>query len=323
MASLATGTQTSTAIPGVHLQSGEPYSETVTPGYRPSDTPTFTPNPDCIPPKGYVFYQARPGDTWSSLAHKYKVSEQTILQASCFDNTGLSSIGPPAGSALYVPAAHPTESEDICEGAPYSWPLYKVAAGDTLYRLALITYVNVEDLQAANCLGKSTDIQAGRYLRLPFLPFSTPVVSPIFPPTVTPSATDLPGGIKPPPILPSWTPVTPAISTGTPLTPTTSATSNTAAAASPSATAGNPPALQPPSSTPSLPAATPTPVAPPTQTPVPPATDTPLPPASKTPVPPPQELPATETRASPPKQPEATGAISLNLCPWRRTLLAI
>jgi LysM repeat protein len=311
----STGTQTITAVPQVAMESGVPYFENTTPGDRPTDIPTYTLNPDCIPPEGYVAYFIKPGDTLASLARRFSASEKAILEASCFKTVGLSSISLVAGSVLYVPEVQLTAVVTPCRGAPYGWVPHYVRPNDTLFTLALITQVTVAELQAANCMGNSTKIITGQLLRLPFNPYSPPVLTTYYPPTVTPSSTATPA----PFILPSWTPVTPVtIITAVVASPST--TPDAIDTSSPSPTASDTPAIQLPSNT-QLPTVTNTPIPPPTNTPVPPPTKKVVPPPSDTPVPPPTDTPKTLPRESTPNLPEAIVGVGQQLCPPFWTLL--
>lgn len=323
-----TGTQTITAVPQVVMESGMSSHETTTPGARPTDVPTltFTPNTVCTPSAGFVPYYIQPGDTLPGLARKYATSKQAILKANCLEIAGLSSISLVAGSVLYVPEIPPTIAVSFCIGAPYGWSIYYVKSGDTLFSLALVTRVTVSELQAANCLGNSTYIKTGQMFHLPFIPYSPPVYTAVFPPTVTPSATASPTASRTPPISPSWTPVTPATNAGAASPVAPSATSSASPTASPSPTASDIPVFQPPSTSTPLPTATDTPVPPPTNTPIPPPSDTPVPPPSDTPIPPPSDTPVpppSDTPVSAPREitpsvPAATESVGLylNLLSW-------
>jgi LysM repeat protein len=163
-------TQTITAVTLVAMASGMPLSEQTTRGVRKTDTPTVQPDQECIPPVGYIAIKFQLGDTLSSLAEKYSISENAILKASCIDSAGFNSTSLRVGSVVYVPQIHPTSEVGNCSNAPYGWRTYSVKYGQTLFELSLVTNVTVSELQEANCLGKSTDIKAGQMLHLPFIP---------------------------------------------------------------------------------------------------------------------------------------------------------
>jgi LysM repeat protein len=313
----AAGAPTTTALHLIVMASGMPPSEMITPRFRSTDTPTFTPKIDCPVKAGFVKYVVQPGETLSDLAHKYSTSGKTILIASCIETAGLSSVNPIAGSELQVPILHPTSVVGYCP-APPGWILHTVQPGENLFDLSLVTHVHVPDLQAANCLGSSTKIIAGQRLYLPFIPYSPPSYTAVFPPTVTPSAT----ASRTPLIPPSWTPVVPATNSGSASSATPSTTTGATATNNPSPTSSDTPAFQPPSSTP-IPPDTDTPVPPPTDTTVPPPTETPIPPPSNTPVPPPSDTPLTEPKEISPVPPESTEGIGSFLYPSFVTLLKV
>jgi hypothetical protein len=319
----STVTQTVTAVPQLALASDMPRSQNITPGFRSTDTPTFTPNLACPPKQGFVEYLVRPGETLADLAHRYSTSEKIILKASCIETAGLSSVVILiAGSVLQVPILHPTSVAGYCPGAPFGWDLYFVKPGETLYSLALVTRETVPGLQAANCLGDNIKIIVGQRLYLPFIPYSPPAYTPVYPPTVTPSNTALPTASRTSLIPPSGTPVPPATNPGTISSATPSSSPNVTATNSPSPASSDTPAIQPPTST-SIPPATDTPVPAPTDTPVPPPTNTPVPPPSNTPVPPPSDTPVSVPNEITPILPESTEGVGLSLGPSILTLLKV
>jgi LysM repeat protein len=85
---------------------------------------------------------------------------------------------------IYVPptlAATPIP----CTGAPAGWVIYIVQPGDTLYHIASLYRITVDQLMTANCL-TGTVIYTGQSMYVPNVPTSTPSgVSA----TATPSAT--------------------------------------------------------------------------------------------------------------------------------------
>ena len=317
LASPAAGTPTITTVSLLAMASVMPQSEIITPPSRSTDTPTSTPNSECPLKEGFKKYIVQSGDTLSDLAHKNATSWQIILNASCIEAAGSSSVSLEPGSVLHIPIVHPTGGEGYCP-APYGWILYKVKPGETLFDLSLETHVDIADLQEANCLGNSTKIIAWQPLYLPFIPYSPPIYATVFPPTVTPSATASRTPFTPP----SWTPAAPATNTGNASSATPSSSPDASATNNPSPTSSDTPVFQPPTSTP-IPPDTDTPVPPPTDTPLPPPTDTPVPPPSDTPVPPPSDTPLIEPKEITPIPPEPTEGIGLSLCPSFITLLKV
>lgn len=194
----------------------------------PTPTLTFTPPPpptNCPPPLGWVAVVVQLYDTLPGLAQTYNISIEALRQANCLVSDQLV-----PGSFLYVPPL-PTATSIPC-GAPRGWVSYVVQPGDTLFSLSQLFRVSVADLQRANCLGNSTFIQAGKVLKVPNVPTSTPRYS------ATPSATFI--------VIREET-GTPTATT-TPLAPTTEA---------PSQTPALPTSTPSPSNTPPPPTATP------------------------------------------------------------------
>ncbi|PWH16926.1 MAG: hypothetical protein DDG60_03260 [Anaerolineae bacterium] len=142
-------------------------------------TLTFTPPPpptNCPPPAGWIAVVVQINDTLPDLARAYRTSSEAIRQANCLVSDQLV-----PGSFLYLPPL-PTITPIPC-GAPPGWINYLVQPGDTLFSISQKFRVSVTELQRANCLGSSTFIQAGKVLKVPNVPTSTPSHSP------TPSAT--------------------------------------------------------------------------------------------------------------------------------------
>lgn len=218
-----------------------------------ADTPaippslTFTPPPPpstCPPPAGWVAIVVQIYDTLPGLAQTYNVSADVIRQANCLMSDQLV-----PGSFIYVPPL-PTATLIPC-GAPAGWVNYIVQPGDTLFLLSQKFRVSVSELQRANCLGSSTFIQAGKAIKVPNVPTSTPLNS------ATPSATFI--VIKEETFTPTLTPsLTPS------LTPTL-----TPSETLPAPTTEVPPTTETPSQTPLPPSDTPPP---PSNTPSPTAT---------------------------------------------------
>ena len=101
-------------------------------------------------------------------------------------------------------------------GAPYSWIVYFVQPGDTLYHLGLAYGITTSELQRANCMRTSTLLRTGQILYVP--PWAPLAPLPIEPIVVIPTytLTDTPV-----PIIPSDTPTAAAVPTDTqvPTTP--------------------------------------------------------------------------------------------------------
>jgi LysM repeat protein len=144
------------------LASGSP---TVSVTSLPSITPPPT-SASCAPPPGWVAVLVQSSDSVALLAQAYQTSPTSIKNGNCLISDQLMS-----GSVLYLPAL-PTATAVPC-GAPGGWVPYTVINGDTLYNLGQRYRVTVADLQIANCLGTSTYLQAGKPIKVPFVPTST------------------------------------------------------------------------------------------------------------------------------------------------------
>ncbi len=77
-----------------------------------------------------------------------------------------------AGTPLISPTATPGPTPVLPTCAPAGWFAYVVAAGDTLYDLALTSGTSVDALVAANCLTDADQIVEGQVLALP-IPLSS------------------------------------------------------------------------------------------------------------------------------------------------------
>jgi len=177
---------TSTGIP-IDVPIGEPVTAfptlplleftEVPPGPESTATASITPPPtltNCHPPAGWFPIVVQSQDTLASLALTYRTTVDLLRQSNCLLSDELI-----ASSVLYVPAL-PTSTPIPC-GAPFNWASYRVASGDTLYRISLFYRVSVDELMRANCLNTSV-IRAGQVLRVPNVPTST---APASSPTMT------------------------------------------------------------------------------------------------------------------------------------------
>jgi len=205
-----------------------------------SPTETIAPPTTCPPPFDWIQIVIQAGDSLDSLAQHYGTTPDALIQENCLLSPSL-----PAGSIFYVPPA-PTQTPVPC-GPPAGWIIYRVQAGDNLYRIGLNYGVTVSQLKQANCLGASNIIHIGQPLYVPNVPTRTPAVTATLTemPTATPTATQ-PPTIPVPTATPTLTP--PATST---VPPTASFTATTAA---PTNTAAVPPSQ---TFTPTTPASTP------------------------------------------------------------------
>jgi hypothetical protein len=92
-------------------------------------------------------------------------------------------------SEIEALAALPTEVLVVC-GTRFDWPVYVVAAGDTLSGIAVRSNSTVGELAAANCLDNPRVIVAGQRLHVPQMPVRP---TPVFIDTaITDSVSDIP-----------------------------------------------------------------------------------------------------------------------------------
>jgi LysM repeat protein len=186
---------------------------TTTPAPTASGVPSNTPQPTsslvCTPPSGWIAIVVQASDTLSSLAQTYQMSQAAILQGNCLAGDQALKIG----SLLYV-QPRPTATQKIAIppcGAPYGWIDYYVVSGDTLFSIGLRYGVSVSELQRANCLGASFNIQLGQRLKVPNVATTEPYkTATSVPPTAVPTVTDVPSATNEPataiPEVPSATP---------------------------------------------------------------------------------------------------------------------
>ena len=148
-------------------------SLTPLPSRTPTSTLTLPPPPtNCPPPMGWLVYFVQPGETLDSIAAHYRVSTVVLQSANCMLTTDLL-----PSVVIYVPPMR-TQTPLPC-GQPYTWVVYYVQPGDTLYRLSQAYGVTVADLQRANCLGGSSLLHTGQQL---YVPLGLPLpVSPTLP----------------------------------------------------------------------------------------------------------------------------------------------
>jgi LysM repeat protein len=126
-------------------------------------TSTFTlppPPTNCSPPVGWLAYFVQPGETLDSIAERDRISSAELQNANCLSTTELI-----PGVVVFVPPMR-TQTPLLC-GAPYSWIVYYVQPGDTLYRMGTAYGITVAELQRANCMGTSTLLHTGQMLKVP------------------------------------------------------------------------------------------------------------------------------------------------------------
>ena len=191
LAFLRTPTATPTSLPMLTpLPTLLPGQPTFTPTASFSATPGVpVGKPGCAFPEGWVARTVQADDSLESLAQASGLSVDALMQANCLLTTRLL-----PGAIVYLPPATepppadtpvPSKTPVPC-GPPPGWVPYRVRPGDTLYSLALATGSTVRQLQIANCLGSSSNIQAGQVIYLPrALPSATFTSTPTR--TITPT----------------------------------------------------------------------------------------------------------------------------------------
>jgi LysM repeat protein len=109
------------------------------------------------------------GDTISAIAGRFGVSTQSVLTANGLSRSSI--IYP--GQTIAIPAAAPSTAPAAAAAAPLaaSAPAvgtsYRIVAGDTLSAIAARFGTTVAAIMAANSMGSSTIIYAGRTLTIP------------------------------------------------------------------------------------------------------------------------------------------------------------
>ena len=161
-----------------------PTFATAAPTATPTPTPTI-----CPIPAAWQRYIVGPFDTSISIAQRFNLTPDQLLQANCLDTPSVT-----MGQTIYVPGFKPTPTSIPCF-PPFNWARYIVRWGDTLSSIALRYGISFYTLMRANCLS-TTYIYNGQMLYVP------PVL-----PHVT---------FAPTPIVPTFTPTPPVVS----LTPT-------------------------------------------------------------------------------------------------------
>ena len=198
---------TVTHSPTLSMLTPRPGEPTLTPSPTPNLTITDTTHPSSTPscqiPKDWVAITIQHGDTLENLGQTYQTTPDALMRGNCLL---ISSLSP--GSRFYVPEPvssltpistatyRPTATR--CLSPPVGWVKYTIVSGDTLYSLAVLFGVTVPELQAANCMGTSTQIYTGETLWVPNLPTTTPSITVISSPTPNPTNTQIPSSTPKP-----------------------------------------------------------------------------------------------------------------------------
>lgn len=177
----------SPTLPSTIAETDQTFAATATAIVSPSltSTPTMpaSPTAQCPAPAGWITIIVQAGETLTSLAQKYNVTEAALMEANCML---FSSLIP--GSELYVPDALLSATSPTLQpcGPPAGWVKYTIQPGDNLYRLSRELDVTISQLQFANCLGSSILIRAGDILFVPFIP-ARPTATHTYTVTINPS----------------------------------------------------------------------------------------------------------------------------------------
>jgi LysM repeat protein len=111
-------------------------------------------------------YKVKKGDTLAKVADKLGVGVAELKQANHFKGAAIH-----AGQVLQVPGKPAAKSAGRAShaeraSAPEAPTTYKVKHGDTLFSISKRVGVSVEDLRAANGLGKRASLHTGQVLKL-------------------------------------------------------------------------------------------------------------------------------------------------------------
>ncbi len=171
-----------------------------------TSTVTATQMRACAIPFGWGQTIVQIGDTVSSVAVRYRVTESDIRSANCLLTDMLV-----AGTFLHVPPVAANTAAMCNQGSPGWAQTYTVKSGDTIYSIAINHYTTAATLKSVNC--RISDlIYAGEILWAPNVATRTPYPTPkpgetaIIYPTEPLTETALPFTLTP---MPSFTPIPP------------------------------------------------------------------------------------------------------------------
>jgi LysM repeat protein len=153
----------------------------------------------CETPEGWMPIIVMPDQTLEEIAAQYGTTPEMLQEGNCLQDSTIQ-----AGSLVFVPMSVQSSQSSAPCGPPAGWVIYYVQPGDTLYGIATMFGVSVNQLVNANCLN-STYVYSGQRLYVP--PYYAYPVQPIVQPTpwitipdlLTPEVPYLPTGIPFPP----------------------------------------------------------------------------------------------------------------------------
>lgn len=109
-------------------------------------------------PENHYPYVIQPGDTLYRIAQRLEVSLQRIIEA----NPGIDPNNLRVGQVICIPACPPNHTP------------YIIQPGDTLYRIAMMYNVTVEDILDANPGIDPRYLRVGQRICIPTPPFTCP-----------------------------------------------------------------------------------------------------------------------------------------------------
>ncbi len=111
------------------------------------------------------FYRVKPGDSFSRIARKFKVTVQDLEKWNGFGNSGLKSGNEIRVAAPGNPEAAPSQAGGATAEAAAKAGSHTVAPGETLSKIAREYGMTVAGLKALNSLGNES-LQAGQVLKV-------------------------------------------------------------------------------------------------------------------------------------------------------------
>ena len=188
-----------------NLSKGLPVvTETIQALLQPTNSPTDLPSTEFFPTQPLPTFPVgtvTPRSSMTIAATNTTFSTRTLMPSV---TATIMSTSTPFPSATRIPTstvglvatipvvtARASATTVAC-GAPYGWINYYVVSGDTLFGIGTRYGVSVYQLQQANCLGSSVNIQVGTIVKVPNVATITPLVIPTaiqIQPSVPPTAT--------------------------------------------------------------------------------------------------------------------------------------
>ncbi len=113
-------------------------------------------------------YTVAKGDTLYSISRKYGVSVSELTQANGLSNDSVIKVGqtlviPSAQNAVSVQPPQTISAPPVTR----SYDSYTVQKGDTLYRIAKVNGITVDELKSLNNLSSASVLKVGQVLKIP------------------------------------------------------------------------------------------------------------------------------------------------------------